>query len=242
MKSLMVVVVGMFVACSGDKPPGAGPASGGAGGSQVTGGAIGADAGGTGTGGIAGETGGRGGYGGTMGGTDGAIGGSGGNGIQQVQQALSGTRLKAYWHTAADGSKQFANKWFDSLLNLDCTVRGAPDAKYRCLPAFEVTGDFFTDQGCMTPLVAFSTQVAACTNMSSVGVVGQSQFASVRGPDPARCAVSINRIGAAYSGTIYTRNGPSCVALPPNQYPQEYHEVGPALDLNMFADMTPVHD
>jgi hypothetical protein len=78
--------------------------------------------------------------------------GGSGQGVSTTQSALSGSRLKAYWATASDGSQQFMNLWRDTQLNIDCNFGRASDGQWRCLPQAMPLLLFYSDMGCSVPL------------------------------------------------------------------------------------------
>lgn len=75
--------------------------------------------------------------------------------LDPVAEALAedGSRLRARFYRATDGSKQWAGAWWDSAREEECTFRRASDGKLRCLPATSggSTG-YFANSTCTEPL------------------------------------------------------------------------------------------
>lgn len=60
-----------------------------------------------------------------------------------------GTRLKARWLETPDGQRSFAG-WYDSLLQIDCTIARLADGELRCMPRGLSDGStVFADAACL---------------------------------------------------------------------------------------------
>lgn len=71
---------------------------------------------------------------------------------------VSGSRLKAKFRAAEDGSKEFLPYlWYDSELQVDCIFAVASDGLERCLPSAGGTLGYFLDATCTQPLAIFPT-------------------------------------------------------------------------------------
>jgi hypothetical protein len=227
MKNFLPVVLVLLMGC-GSSSGGTATPTGSAGDGQ---GAAGAEAG-TGGGG-AGATGSA----GTGQATAGTTGAAGTQGIDKVQEALSGTRLKAYWHTSADGSKQFAGKWFDSTLNIDCSITPDPTGKMRCLPTLATVLSYFSDAGCSTPVAAVGRGYQNCaTYAASVNAA----FVSI--PNSAGCPASIRRLEAPFTGTIYQGEPAACSPSPSAAQSFNFYTIGAPVDVATFAEVSTAHD
>lgn len=100
--------------------------------------------------------------------------GSSSSGAPQGTGWESGSRLKAKYYQATDGSKQ-AFGWHDSQLNFDCVFGPTTDGKTRCVPlsgAVASVGNYFLDAGCSVP-VALSPIGCASGNYAASVFTGQ---------------------------------------------------------------------
>jgi hypothetical protein len=228
MKNSLPVVLGLLMGCGGSSgvssmPTGsAGDAQGSAGAEAgIGGGGAGATAGSAGTGQAAGTT-----------------GSAGIQGIDKVSEALSGTRLKAYWYTSTDGSRQFAGKWFDSTLNIDCTIAVDPTGKMRCLPTLApVALSYYADAGCSTPVAALPKVYQNCESWAGFA---NSTFANIT--NAASCPAGISRLGAPITGTVYTGTPGACSPSTSAAQSYSFFTIGAAIDLATFAEVSAAHD
>ena len=70
-----------------------------------------------------------------------------------ADQPTSGTRLKAQWYVGTDGSRVQAG-WYDSQLQVTCSLYMASDGTLRCLPIQAgVDTSAFSDSACTQPIV-----------------------------------------------------------------------------------------
>jgi hypothetical protein len=176
-----------------------------------------------GSGGV-GETGGSGATGGA--GQTGA--GGSGQGTTTTQSALSGSRLKAYWVTASDGSQQFMGLWRDTQLNIDCGFRTGSDGQWRCLPAGMPGGaPYYSDSGCTTALgyTPCSSQAPAYVTVNATSGTG--------------CSATNGSIlyarGSQYTGTAYEGTPSACTIVPASTLSvYAFYTVGAAVDLTQF--------
>jgi hypothetical protein len=66
---------------------------------------------------------------------------------------VSGSRLKAKYRVAEDGSKEhLPGAWYDSMRGEDCVFLHASDGKERCLPVFRGQVSYYTDPACSVPV------------------------------------------------------------------------------------------
>jgi hypothetical protein len=167
--------------------------------------------------------------------------GSAGPGVEVVQQALSGTRLKAYWQTGADGSKQFAGYWFDSALKVDCSFGLRSDGKQRCMPTspivlFAATPSAFADAGCTVPLVLTSKSTCPTAQAAS-GLV------NVYETNAGCTAIVMHDLGAQFTGQVFQGSTAACTAASAAAtMAQNYFRVGPPADLSKYQEATLAHD
>jgi hypothetical protein len=127
----------------------------------------------------------------------------------------SGSRLKAKYWAASDGSKQFLQKWRDTQLNVDCTFMMAADAKIRCLPAAR-DQLLYADDKCTQPLMNDIPADACSTKYM------RASF-TVLGTCTQETGTRLYEKGAAYTGTgsVYQKQSGACNYLSPvgNQLP-----------------------
>lgn len=164
---------------------------------------------------------------GATGGTSQNGAGGSGQGVSTTQSALSGSRLKAYWVTASDGSQEFASLWRDTQLNIDCNFTIAPDGQWRCLPTMMPTSLFYSDSGCSTPLGYFP-----CASQTQPGYI------SVPMPSSGTCSqgsTSIHTRGAQYTGAVYEGTPSACSSASSSlTAPYLFYSLGSPADLTTF--------
>ena len=68
-------------------------------------------------------------------------------------QPLDGTRLKAFYLTADDGSREYFDLWYDTQLGAGCRFQIASDGQTRCLPFDRGIGSSFLDATCGQAIV-----------------------------------------------------------------------------------------
>lgn len=123
--------------------------------------------------------------------------------IAEVHAAESGSRLKAKWLVAEDGSRHFTFQWFDSERGHDCGFRVAADGIERCLPAAAPASVYYRNASCTLPVFAFARESDCGTG--SYGIVAEL----------ASCGVYRARvfpIGAIIDpNVVYIRSGTQCV-------------------------------
>jgi hypothetical protein len=168
-----------------------------------------------------------------------------GAGGQTGEQALSGTRLKAYWYTGSDGSRQFAQRWYDSMLKADCAFQPGPDGVVRCLPQVSFGNALYSDATC-TVAVAVAILKNACTTTPS-------PWTALSVPDATACNKFSSKyfsVGAAYTGPQFISSPGSAQPCVENTgtnalYASPMYDIfalGTMLDLGMFQSATLAHD
>jgi len=173
-------------------------------------------------------------------GTAGAQGSGGGGGRSQngdFLEATSGSRLKAYWITAPDGSKQFNNQWWDSQLNIDCSFTVAQDGNWRCMPAASAASAiFFSDAGCTTALfytfcsIPLTTTYLLVSTTSGTGCSGTT-------------TQTLRQRGSQHTATVYQGTPTSCSAAPSTSTASyAFYTIGAAVDVTMFQQGNRAHD
>ena len=165
--------------------------------------------------------------GGTGGGTaQTGTGGTGSTTTQTTVSAISGTRLKAYWATAADGSQQFMFLWRDTQLNIDCNFTLAQDGQWRCLPT-AMLATYFSDSSCMTRV---GYDLCATTNHPG--------YISVPAAATSSCSVApaptLYGRGAQYTGTVYTGTPSACSDASSFLSAFSFYALGSAVDVTTF--------
>ncbi len=163
--------------------------------------------------------------------TRGAASAAGTSDVTRTRSALSGARLKPYWLTASDGSRQFMNLWRDTQLNVDCNFQQDPDGQWRCLPgALNAGASLFSDSGCLAPLAYVecpphgeppSYVTVSTTSGTGCGAVTTSTFHSR---------------GAPYTGAVFDGSPASCSATDSTLFSQFWlvYDIGPAVDVTTF--------
>ncbi len=119
----------------------------------------------------------------------------------------SGSRLKASYRIADDGSKEYVpGSWYDTQRQEACSFATAADGKERCLPDGAAVSAF-SDSACTVGIAAVKTGCAA----PKYGVTA-SQDACHEGS----VGLTIHSIGApAQVTTLYVQSGTSCLAAGP---------------------------
>lgn len=122
-----------------------------------------------------------------------------------IQEAESGSRIKAVNVTTADGAKSFSH-WYDSQLETKCQFLTAADGKNRCLPS----GAAWTLRMGVTDPVPIPYYNHDCSRRLagvSVGTGEPCTFAwETAEADPMTCGSTMIRIfpiEALYEGAIY---------------------------------------
>lgn len=149
----------------------------------------------------------------------------------------SGSRLKAKYRVADDGSKAYLPyEWFDSERNETCFFGVAADGKERCLPGgHHATSGFFTDPACSMP-IAYT--FAGC----------QPDYVVVGEPNPPNACIfnvavtHLHNLGPAINpATVYSKSGNSCSGGPPS--PQFiYFGIGAEIPASSFVASSVLHD
>jgi hypothetical protein len=134
----------------------------------------------------------------------------------------SGTRLRAEVHDIG-GTKVFAT-WFDTLLGEECARHVTEDGVMRCLPTRISDGAQYTDNGCMTHLLA-SVQPSDQTDCPSALVLGSQQVGE---------RYRVVQVGAKYFGTVFQNTTGTCVQVGTSAS-VDYYAVGATVPADMFA-------
>jgi hypothetical protein len=153
-------------------------------------------------------------------------GGSGSTTTQTTVSAISGSRLKAYWATAADGSQQFMFLWRDTQLNIDCSFGMASDGQYRCLPT-AMLAPYFSDSSCT---VRVGYDLCATTNHPgyiSVSAAAASSCSAASTP-------TLYVRGAQYSGNVYSGTPSACSDITNILTAFSFYALGSAVDVTTF--------
>lgn len=84
---------------------------------------------------------------------------------------VSGTRLRAVWLSAEDGSRErVAGRWFDTELDQECAFALASDGVLRCLPAAgAAVSAYYSDATCQPGVRLFLRLSAACARETDLG-------------------------------------------------------------------------
>lgn len=144
----------------------------------------------------------------------------------------SGSRLKAKYRTADDGSKEYLSSlWYDSERQEDCTFATAADGKERCMPSSQATITFFADEACKQPLAVGS---ASCAPKYALTF------------EPSTCSspvVHVYSIGATTSPSkLYVSANGTCINAGPADATSVYYQVGAEVAASSFVGATVQHD
>lgn len=153
--------------------------------------------------------------------------------IPEAQAAESGTRLKARWYVAEDGTRHWAFNWFDSERNEDCSFQPAADGVLRCLPTYPSVGALYSDPAC--------TQVVV-SDINCALQTGAPLALSSAVYDTQACGGSIARYDVRYFGAgslvqpseLWQIGGQGCAAsivIPDARY----YRLGAEIPLTRFA-------
>jgi hypothetical protein len=148
---------------------------------------------------------------------------------------VSGTRLKAEYLIADDGSKEYvADLWFDSQRNETCAFSTAADGKQRCLPeGAEAT--IFADSACTTPVLTVPSGCAAPPY--GIGTAATSTCGATT------AGAQIFSVGAAMTPTtLYVQSGTSCYSAGPAATTFSYYALGAQIPATSFVAASSAHD
>ena len=80
---------------------------------------------------------------------------------------VSGSRLKAKYRIADDGSKEYlAGSWYDSQRQEDCSFQLSADGATRCLPTSTPFPPYYADAACSQPLFQSKQDNPACSSQA----------------------------------------------------------------------------
>jgi hypothetical protein len=146
----------------------------------------------------------------------------------------NGTRLKATFRTADDGSKEYiAGSWFDTQTQENCSFLLASDGKQRCLPE-GAPASTYSDAACSTPVIAVAT---GCTSPK------YAITASASTCDAAGAGLHVFPVGAETTPTsLYINTGSSCFSLGPPTTGMSYYAVGAEIAASSFLAANTSHD
>jgi hypothetical protein len=146
----------------------------------------------------------------------------------------SGTRLKAVYRVADDGSKEFVpGAWFDTMRQENCSFVRAADGKDRCLPQ-GLGASAFSDSACTKPIVATASGCAAPKY-----ALGAVEDTCSEGPSGLR----VFAVGAVTTpATIYVQSGSQCFPAGAASTGATYYEVGAEIPASSFTAAATKHD
>lgn len=156
-----------------------------------------------------------------------------------AQSTSSGTRLKAMYQEATDGSKTYLYyQWYDSQRQEQCGFMAADDGTTRCLPTAELSlpGTYFSDSACTQQLAYRAKPTTGCTAKTS-----QPKYAG--GYSTINCTLEyqIFSVGTPFSGaTIYMKSGTTCTSLTASTYTttMDFYSVGAEIPASSFVAAT----
>jgi hypothetical protein len=145
-----------------------------------------------------------------------------------------GTRLKATYRLAADGSKEYVTGvWFDSQRAETCSFGTAGDGQERCLPA-GAGASTYGDSACTEPVVAVPS---GCTTPAYALTLSASTCGASAG------GTHVFGVGAAASpSTIYVQSGTQCFAAGSAATGYSYFTVGAEVPATSFVTSSTGHD
>lgn len=161
------------------------------------------------------------------------------NPVPDAEASTSGTRLKAVYRTATDGSKEyFFNTWWDSQRNEYCWFTQMYDGSSRCLPYgadptngqiyYTGVGTYYSDAGCTSPL---AVAIGTCTAGLKYAIENSSCPQSVK----------LYSLGPQFTASVYAKSGTSCnTATPSAAY--TLYALGAEVPPSSFVSATVAHD
>jgi hypothetical protein len=146
---------------------------------------------------------------------------------------VDGTRLKAEYITAADGSKEYiGGVWYDSMRSEVCAFTNAGDGQNRCLPN-GATAAVFSDAMCTKPLLALT---AGCAMPAYVLTTTTSTCGGAPG-------TNVYAVGASTTPTtLYLQNGSACFQAGTPGAGFTYYSAGAEVAPTSFVAATTDHD
>jgi hypothetical protein len=146
---------------------------------------------------------------------------------------VDGTRLKAEYITASDGSKEYIDGvWYDSQRSEVCAFTTAGDGQNRCLPS-GVTATGFSDAMCTQPLLALTS---GCAMPAYVLTTTTSTCGGAPG-------TNVYAVGASTTPTaLYLQNGTSCYQAGAPGSGFSYYTAGAEVAPTSFVAATTGHD
>lgn len=119
---------------------------------------------------------------------------------------------------------------YDAQLKMRCVPSLAEDGIARCLPdaVGPVVDVFFSDNACTSSIVAAGLGSGPCTKPTP-----KYAFRTVVGADQCTTALSVWSVGNVYTGTVYLKNGSTCIQTTANSY--TLFVLGPKIDPTTFA-------
>jgi hypothetical protein len=146
---------------------------------------------------------------------------------------VDGTRLKAEYILASDGSKEYLDGiWYDSQRSEVCAFATAGDGQDRCLPNGE-TASIYADSACTQPIVALTS---GCSMPTYVLTAGSATCGATPG-------THVFTLGASTTpSTLYVASGSSCYAAGAPGSGFTYYNAGAEVAATSFVSATTAHD
>ncbi len=147
----------------------------------------------------------------------------------------SGTRLKRYIYTSADGlSSEYAHRFFDSLLQADCTPTRTPNG-VLCVTGINgafVATTYYADAACSVPL-AYAYKGCAPPLRMPLAIASTCVLESTS---------KVVELVPYAAPTMYSKS-PACLEVPTiTPAPYDLYETGPEVDYTQFAAMALEHE
>jgi hypothetical protein len=149
---------------------------------------------------------------------------------------VSGTRLKAQYMIADDGSKEYVTDlWFDSQRNETCAFTVAGDGKQRCIPG-GAAASMYSDSSCSTPILAVPT---GCTTPPYA--VGTDLSTCTQTPDANHVYV-VGPAATPAPTSLFMTSGTSCFSVGPAALGFAYYTIGAEIPAASFVSASTTHD
>lgn len=150
---------------------------------------------------------------------------------------VSGSRLKAKYRLADDGSKEYiAGNWYDSQRQEDCGFQPSADGTQRCLPTATGLQPYYIDAACSQQLAQVYNNPACSAQVP--------KYASIYGYTQDTCAyfVHVYSVGPQVTpADVYLLNGANCLKTAPSAI-YTYYSLGAEIPPTSFVGSTVMHD
>lgn len=152
-----------------------------------------------------------------------------------VEEAVSGTRLKAVYTTAVDGLKT-PTGIYDSALGVKCLLRQADDGKTRCLPVAGMESTRYYPTSACSDAGPWYQRVEKCAARPVYTLSYTEQCGNY--------AFSVGHVDSVQAiGVVYAKTGDTCAAVDLSSLAATYELlVLSAVPASEFAEVSETHD